>query len=82
MNIAGVLIHSLPGSTETVKHSLTALPGVEVHAVSADGRMVVTVEGESADTLADAFRGFNNMSGVLSAAMVYHHFESDSGQET
>ena len=81
MNIAGVLIHSLPGSTETVKHSLTTLPGVEVHAVSADGRMVVTVEGESADTLADAFRGFNNMSGVLSAAMVYHHFESDSGQE-
>ncbi|OGI41193.1 MAG: hypothetical protein A2140_05365 [Candidatus Muproteobacteria bacterium RBG_16_62_13] len=82
MNIAGVLIHSLPGSTETVKHSLTTLPGVEVHAVSADGRMVVTVEGESADALADAFRGFNNMSGVLSAAMVYHHFDSDSGQET
>ena len=82
MNIAGVLIHSLPGSTETVKHSLTTLPGVEVHAVSADGRMVVTVEGESADALADTFRGFNDMSGVLSAAVVYHHFDSDSGQET
>lgn len=81
MNIAGVLIHSFPDLTETVRRSLTTLPGVEVHAVSADGRMVVTVEGESADTLADAFRGFNNMSGVLSAAMVYHHFESDSGQE-
>ena len=81
MNIAGVLIHSLPDLTETVRRSLTALSGVEVHAVSADGRMVVTVEGESANALADTFRGFNDVSGVLSAAMVYHHFESDCGQE-
>ncbi len=81
MNIAGVLIHSHPDSAAAVKRSLTALSGVEVHAVSADGRMVVTVEGESANALADTFRGFNDVSGVLSAAMVYHHFESDSGQE-
>ncbi len=81
MNIAGVLVHSHPDFIEAVKHSLVTLPGVEVHAVSADGRMVVTVEGESADALADTFRGFNDMSGVLSAAMVYHHFESGSGQE-
>lgn len=80
MNIAGVLIHSHPDSTETVTRSLSALPGVEVHA-AVDGRIVVTVEGDDANVLADTFRGFSDMSGVLSTAMVYHHFESDCGQE-
>ena len=81
MNIAGVLVHSHPDFTETVTRSLSALPGVEVHAV-ADGRIVVTVEGDDANALADTFRGFSDMSGVLSTTMVYHHFESDSGQES
>lgn len=81
MNIAGVLVHSHPDFTETVTRSLSALPGVEVHAAD-DGRIVVTVEGDDADALADTFRGFSDMNGVLSTAMVYHHFESDSGQES
>ncbi len=81
MNIAGVLVHSHPDFTETVTRSLSALPGVEVHA-AADGRIVVTVEGDDANALADTFRGFSDMRGVLSTAMVYHHFESDSGQES
>jgi nitrate reductase NapD len=82
MNIAGVLVHSHPDFTETVTRSLSALPGVEVHAAADDGRIVVTVEGDDANALADTFRNFSDMSGVLSTAMVYHHFESDSGQES
>ena len=81
MNIAGVLIHSHPDFTETVMRSLAALPGVEVHA-AAGGRIVVTVEGDDANALADRFRGFSDVSGVLSTALVYHHFESDCGQES
>ena len=80
MNIAGVLVHSHPDYTEAVTRSLSALPGVEVHVV-ADGRIVVTVEGDDAYALADVFRHFYDLSGVLSAAMVFHHFESDCGQE-
>ena len=81
MNIAGILVHSHPDFTETVTRSLLALPGVEVHAADG-GCIVVTVEGDDPNTLADTFRGFSDMSGVLSTALVYHHFESDSGQES
>lgn len=80
MNIAGVLVHSHPDFAATVTRSLSALPGVEVHA-AVDGRIVVTVEGDDANALADKFRSFSGMSGVLSTALVYHHFESDCGQE-
>ena len=81
MNIAGVLVHSHPDLTETVTRSLSALPGVEVHAAT-DGRIVVTVEGDDPNALVDTFRVFSDMSGVLSTALVYHHFESDSEQES
>ena len=81
MNIAGVLVHSHPDFTETVTRSLSALPGVEVHAADG-GRIVVTVEGGDADALAETFRGFSDMRGVLATALVYHHFESDCGQES
>lgn len=80
MNIAGVLVHSHPDATETVTRSLSVLPGVEVHA-AVNGRIVVTVEGDDVNVLADTFRCFHDLDGVLSAAMVYHHFEPDSGQE-
>lgn len=80
MNIAGVLIHSHSDFTETVMRSLSALPGVEVHAATG-GRIVVTVEGDDANALADTFRDFSDMRGVLSTALVYHHSESDCEQE-
>jgi len=81
MNIAGVLVHSHPDFSAAVQSALAALPGVEVHA-AADGRIVVTVEGDDVNVLANTFRSFHDLNGVLSAAMVYHHFEPDSGQES
>ncbi|MDP2326397.1 MAG: chaperone NapD [Gammaproteobacteria bacterium] len=81
MYITGVLIHSRPGFTEAITRSLSALPGVEVHGASNE-RIVVTVEGDDENTFADTFRGFSDIGGVLSTAMVYHHFESDCGQES
>ena len=75
MNIAGVIINALPGHEQQLKQQLDAMPGVEVHAVTDSRRMVVTVEAEDTRTLADTLTGFHNMTGVISAAPVYHHFE-------
>lgn len=81
MIVAGVLVLSSPNKAADVERELTTLPGVEVHAVEADGRMVVTIEGDDQNTITDTFRCFNDLSGVMSTALVYHHFESDCGQE-
>jgi len=80
MNISGVLVRAWPAQIAGVRAQLEAQPGVEVHAVSEDGRLVVTVEEESDRLLADRITQFNEITGVLSAAMIYHHHESD--QET
>jgi len=82
MNIAGVLVNSHPDHVDSVKQRLAAIHGVEVHATTPEGRIVVTVDEDNLDTLADTFRQFHDLSGVLSASMVYHHFETDSAQES
>ena len=48
MNISGVLVHTRPEQTNVVKNELDNLFGVEVHAATEDGRLVVTIENESA----------------------------------
>lgn len=64
-----------------MRDSLAATPGVQVHAETPDGRLVVTVEdagqGDPADTIIELHR----LDGVLSAVMVYHYFEPDPSDQ-
>ena len=81
MNIAGVVIHARPEKLAGVETQLTELPGVEIHATTEDGRMVVTVEDE-APRLADTVMGLQDVDGVVSASLVYHNFEeSEQAQQ-
>ncbi len=75
MNISGVIVHSRPEKAASVQQLLTEIPGVEIHAVGDDGRMVVTVEEASDRRMADTVSGLQNLEGVIAASMVYHHFE-------
>lgn len=81
MNISGVVVHARPEILDNVRRDLNSVPGVEVHAAGEDGRMVVTIEGESNGALADTHRQLTHIDGVLSAALVYHHFEPDPEEE-
>ncbi len=82
MNISGVLVHARPEQAAEVAERLTALPGVEVHAVSAEGRLVVTVEEADTRMMADRVVQVQDVPGVISAAMIYHHYEADDDTET
>ncbi len=82
MNISGIVVHAKPQNTEAVRENLLALDGLEVHAIADDGRMVVTIERESDQAMADTVVHCQNLPGVLSAAMVYHHFDDiEEGDE-
>ncbi len=78
MNISGVLVHSRPEKTEIVEAALEDLPGVEVHQITDDGLIIVTVEDTDAVASGDTMVKMNLLEGVLSASLVYHHFEPDA----
>jgi len=73
MNISGVLVHARPDQVDQVEKQLTAIPGVEVHTVTENGRLVVTVEQDNDKMIADTVLNIHNCQGVLSAAMVYQY---------
>ncbi|MDS4013526.1 MAG: chaperone NapD [Candidatus Accumulibacter sp.] len=81
MNISSVLVNAQPQAVHEVQRRLLALPGIEIHVVTQDGRLIVTIEAESAQAAADTFSQINQQPGVLSASMVYHQFESDPDKE-
>ncbi|MGI9384010.1 MAG: chaperone NapD [Methyloligellaceae bacterium] len=77
MTIAGLVVHARPEAGKTIRDALLALPGVEIHTVAKDGRMVVTVEDVDGRDPGDVVLDIHKIRGVLSAALVFHHFEDD-----
>jgi nitrate reductase NapD len=77
MNISGIVVHASPDKIDKVRTMLEKIAGVEVHAASAEGKMVVTIEKPCDREITDLFDEISKISGVLSTAMVYHHFEPD-----
>ena len=77
MNICGVLVHAAPDRVDDVMAALARLPGVELHGTADAGRIVVTVEDSAAGAASDGLAQIHALPGVVSAALVYHHFEPD-----
>lgn len=76
-NICGVLVHVVPRDRNRIKAALEALPGVEVHTMTDDGRLVVIVEDACGQWAGATITSFHDIEGVLSVALVYHHFDQD-----
>ncbi|OOZ38597.1 hypothetical protein BOW53_14960 [Solemya pervernicosa gill symbiont] len=81
MNICGVLVHARPENIVPVKERLQHLEGVEVHAINDDGQLVVTLEQDDEGLMADTLMSFQNVDGVISASMIYHHNEDENNEE-
>jgi nitrate reductase NapD len=81
MNISSVIVIPHPDRITAVEQALQEIDGVELHAVSPDGKMVVTIEvaGDRETTATYAF--ISQLDGVLSASMVYHQNEPDPETE-
>ena len=80
-NVCGVLVHARPGCVAEAQRALSDLPGVEIHQVSADGRLVVTVEDADGMPAALTLATLHETSGVASTALVYHHCVTDDPSE-
>ena len=77
INICGVLVHARQQEAEKVREQLCALPGTEVHAVSDDGRLVVTVEDRGKYRCVDTITEFNDVEGVISTSLIYQYTDHD-----
>jgi len=70
LHIASLVVYSTPTRTEGVAMLISGLVGAEVHA-AAGGKLVVTLEADSARQMIDKVKQIQCTEGVLSAALVY-----------
>ncbi len=77
MNISSVIVIPRPERVERVVEQLGQADGVEVAAVSPEGKIIVTIETEGDRETVAMYEGISLMDGVMSASMVYHHKENE-----
>ena len=71
LHIASVVVQCRPLRLAAVTRALSALPGAVVHATSAEGKAVVTLEAASSHDITAAVARLQQLDGVLSASLVY-----------
>ena len=75
-HVASVVLHVRPENVPHVLSALADMPGVEVPAASG-GKLIVTLETASESDIVVRMNEMSLLPGVLSAALVFHHFESE-----
>ncbi|MFD2181940.1 chaperone NapD [Rhodoplanes azumiensis] len=76
-NVCGVLVHAVPSRADDVAQALRAIPGSELHAVLAGGRLIVTLEDTDRATALSGLETIHRTPGVVAAALVFHGFDPD-----
>jgi nitrate reductase NapD len=74
-HISSLVVHALPAAAAAVCDALAALDGVEIHARDPSGKLILTLETTDDATIVERLNAIYGISGVLSAALVFHHFE-------
>ena len=77
LHVASLVLHVRPENLPQVLPALADMPGVEVPAASG-GKLVVTLETACEADIVTRMNDMSLLPGVLSAALVFHHFETEA----
>jgi periplasmic nitrate reductase NapD len=74
-HVSSLVVLTQPPLRHRLAEQIGALEGAEVHVVSEEGKLVVTLEGPSQRPIMAVIDAINAMPGVLSAGLIYHQFD-------
>jgi len=81
VNISSVIVRARPEKLAALRAGMAAIPGVEIHTESEDGRLIVTIEDRAGSSTADAFVQLHNLDGVIGVSLVYQYCDDGIDQE-
>ncbi|MCE9679296.1 chaperone NapD [Shewanella sp. AS1] len=80
-HVSSLVIHASPSAITAIQNELESLPGAEIHAVTQEGKFIVTLEGATQGAILSNIEAINAIKGVLSSSLVYHQVESEEESE-
>ena len=81
MNISSAILYIASARLEEACAALLQMPGVEIHARTPEGKVVVTLEDDDTNLAADSYVALHGIPGVASVAMVYQYSGNESDNE-
>jgi len=75
MTICSLVVQALPDHLEMVSQSLTSMDGVEIHAKTDEGKMIVSIDHPSRSYCGNTMTEMTRIDGVMSASLVYEYQE-------
>ena len=82
MNLCSMVVHIRPEALERARTRIAALDGVEVHAATPAGRLVLTVEHPDPQRFTETTTVVHNVAGVFSAALVFEYHDSEEAAQS
>ncbi len=73
MSIASLVLRIRPETRFDAESALTALPGVECHGMSPDGKLVVTVEDVEGAAMSDTLIAIHRVPQILATTLAYEN---------
>jgi len=81
MNISSAIVYVIPDRLDEACSALVKLPGIEIHARSPEGKVVVTIEDSDTSLASATYIALHDVPGVMSVAMVYQYSDDESVTE-
>lgn len=72
LHIASIIAHVQPAALARIQQWLEEKPGVEIHAQSDQGKLVLVMETPREQEILDLIDDITAQPGALNAALVYH----------
>jgi len=76
VHISSIVVHARPEHLHAVKRGIEDVPGSEIHAESACGKLVVVLESGTTTHTTDSIERIAGLEHVLSTALVFHQIET------
>lgn len=74
-HITSLVVHATHAERDALQQAINGLAGTEIHACTDDGKLIVTIEGESQREILDQVEAINGFAGVLSSSLIYHQVD-------
>ena len=80
-HIASFIVLARPDALPQVCEQLRTLPGTEVHQHDGNGKIIITIEGDTTAHISQATQIIGLLDGVLACNMVFHQCDNEASPE-
>ncbi|TQV85953.1 chaperone NapD [Aliikangiella coralliicola] len=77
-HVTSLVCQTIPGSTKNTISLVEKIKGAEVHGENTNGKIVVTLEGDSQAYLSESIEALRGIEGILTLAPVYHEYITEN----